>query len=122
MDAAERQAIVDELGAAFGCAEDVSPAPDQDLHVLLPELPVLHPWQPSPTRALLRSTNWPAQRPDFWIDLELVNNEGQPPASNSEVYVLGETWRGFSFQFPWSGQESATRAVQKWLNRFSRAQ
>jgi hypothetical protein len=35
------------------------------------------------------------------------------------VYLLGEPWRAFSFQFPWSGNDPVL-AVQKWLTRFDR--
>src|SRR5690242_809639 len=93
--------IVDELAASFGAAEDVTPEPGQPLHVLLPSVPILYPWTPQRARALLRFTAWPEERPEFWIDLRVVNANGQPPRSSSEQYMLGEGWRQFSFQVPW---------------------
>jgi hypothetical protein len=123
MDAESRQAIVAELGAAFGGAQDVSPSPDQPLHVLLRAVRLLPPWQPSPARALAKFEGWPQSRPLFWIDRAVVNVQGQPPQSNSEQLVLGESWRQFSFNFPWpSDPPTATHAIQLWLNRFALAQ
>jgi hypothetical protein len=114
-----RQAVVEELAGAFGDARDVSPAPDQPLHVLLPALVIPKPWCPSLTRGLVRFAGWPEARPDFWIDLQVVNADGEPPRSNSEELVLGETWRRFSFGFPWPTEPTtAVRAVQLWLTRF----
>lgn len=120
MDAEERKKITDELGAAFGGAEDVTPAEDQPLHVLLPRLRLQPPWK-SPCRALLRFRNWPNERPDFWVDMDVVNGSGEPPRSPREDCVLGESWRGFSFNVPWDGSESPTLALQKWLVRFREA-
>jgi len=124
MDDAARKAIVDELGASFGEAIDKTPADGQAAHVLLPALALLPPWT-SPARALVRFTgDWPVQRPDFFIDVKVVDKEGTPPRNNggspsTETLVLGEAWRQFSFQFPWpQNPKTATRAVQLWLNRF----
>jgi len=125
MDDVTRKAIVDELGASFGEAVDKTPADGQPAHVLLPVLALLPPWTPSPARALVRfTTDWPNQRPDFVIDLKVADKAGMPPRNNggnpsTETLVLGETWRQFSFQFPWPQHpRTATRAVQLWLNRF----
>lgn len=73
MDSETRKVIVAELAAAFGEAEDVTPAEDQPLHVLLPSLPILAPWQPTRARGLARFAGWPDQRPDFWIDIKVHN-------------------------------------------------
>lgn len=121
MDVSARRSIVAELAATVGGARDLSPTPEQPLHVLLPKLALPPPWRPSPAKALLRFASWPATRPEFYIDPEVVNADGVPPYSNFEQLILGETWRGFSFQFPWSGGMSATKAVQLWLGRFQRA-
>jgi hypothetical protein len=125
MDAAARQAIVDELAASFGLAVDKTPADDQPAHILLPELELLPPWKPSPARALLRfGANWPSERPEFFIDLAVTDTTGTPPRNNGgspsvQVLVLGETWRQFSFSFDWpQNPATATRLVQLWLNRF----
>jgi hypothetical protein len=121
MDQSQREAIVLELSESFGAAVDVTPAPEQPLHVLMPEVPLLSPW-PSPSRALIRFVNWPATRPDFWIDMKSVNGAGEPPRSSSEQLVMGESWRQFSYSFAWpQGPATATRAVQLWLNRFREA-
>lgn len=117
MDPETRVKIVVELGGAFGGAEDVTADQNQPLHVLLTNLTLLHPWT-SPTRGLVRFTNWPTQKPDFWVDLNVVNTLGNPPRNPRIDLVLGGSWRGFSFDFPWTGTETATLAVQKWLIRF----
>lgn len=120
MDCDERADTVRELQEAFNRADDVSPDPDQPLHVLLSDLALLPGWEPSPARALLRFTDWPGTRPDFWIDIAVLNRESAPPRSSSEQYVLGEPWRQFSFSFPWPIEPcTATHAVQMWLNRFT---
>jgi hypothetical protein len=113
----ERERIVAERAASFGAAEEVATDSGQPLHVLLPNLVLQHPWT-SPTRGLVRFTNWPAQKPDFWVDVEVVNAQGNPPRNPRMELVLGGSWRGFSFDFPWTGTETATLAVQKWLVRF----
>lgn len=117
MDADERTRIVDELGAAFGGAEDVSPDETQPLHVLLPNLRLQPPWT-TPTRGLLRFDNWPGARPSFWIDDAVVNDNNEPPRSSSTELVLGHPWRTFSFSVPWNGTETSVVALQKWLVRF----
>jgi hypothetical protein len=121
MDQSQREEIVLELAESFGAAVDVTPAADQPLHVLLPRVPLLPPW-PSPSRALIRFVNWPAARPDFWIDMKTATVAGEPPRSSSEQLVIGESWRQFSYSFGWpQGSATATRAVQLWLNRFREA-
>lgn len=122
MHAEQRQAIVANLAAAFGAAEDVTPAPDQPLHVLLPRVKLLPPWRPSPSAALLRFEAWPGARPEFWIDIAVVNGAGQPPRSSGPQTVLGRAWRQFSYSFPWppAPGEPCTpaRAAEMWLTRF----
>lgn len=121
MDASEREQIVSELAAAFGEAIDVTPGPDQPLHVLLPRVPLSPPW-PSQARALVRFMNWPAARPGFWIDVEVVTSQGAPPRSSSEQLVVGGSWRQFSYAFAWpQNPTTPTRAVLLWLNRFREA-
>jgi hypothetical protein len=122
MDAAERAEIVNELGNAFGSARDVTPAPGQPLHVLLEELKLASSWSPQPARALVVFNNWPTARPEFYIDPEVANGAGQSPKSNSTHYVLGESWMGYSWSFPWMEGTTATRAVEKWLARFTQAE
>jgi hypothetical protein len=117
MDASERTDIVSRLAAAFGDARDVTPAEDQPLHVLLPQLELPDPWKPSPTRGLAVWRNWPAERPDFAVDEGIVGENGEPPRSNSTVYLLGETWRSYSFIFHWRG-DNPVHAIQMWMNRF----
>lgn len=117
MDAGDRQILVERLTVAFGKAVDVTPGGDQPLHVLLPAVDLPEPWKPSPTRALTVWENWPGSRPRFVVDESVVGENGEPPRSNSPVYLLGETWRGFSFNFVWSGDDPV-RAVQLWLTRF----
>lgn len=117
MDAAERNEIVAKLDRAFGGAEDVSPSPTHDLHVLLTALELPPPWSPSPTRALAIFTGWPDQRPQFLIDHEVVGEGGEPPRSNGSAYHLDEPWRSFS----WTERPShgdPVRAIQLWINRF----
>ena len=117
MDAAQRREIVGELGAAFGGAEDVTPTEGQELHVLLTALEMPAPWQPSEARALTIWRNWPIDRPEFYIDHDVVDDQGQPPRSHSDAYLLGESWRAFSFGFPWKGDDPVL-VVQLWLTRF----
>jgi hypothetical protein len=105
------------LALAFGGAEDVTPAPDQPRHILLPELEIPSPWAPSLTRAMTVWRNWPGERPEFFIDTAVVGETNQPPRSNTSSYVLGEPWRSFSFTFPWAGDDPVL-AVQLWLTRF----
>jgi hypothetical protein len=127
MDSSVRTAIVNELEAAFGEAVDKTPAEGQPAHVLLPRLRLLPGWKPNPARAVVRFTpSWPAERPEFFIDLAVTDLAGIPPRNSGgnpsqQVLVLGETWRQFSFNFSWpSANEfrTPTRAVQLWLTRF----
>lgn len=121
MDAAEREQIISELATAFGEAVDVTPSPDQPLHVLLPSVPLSPPW-PSSARALVRFMNWPQTRPDFWIDVEVMTVQGSPPQSSSEQLVVGGSWRQFSYAFVWpQNPATPTRVVLLWLNRFREA-
>lgn len=76
MERPERERIVDELAHAFGAAVDVTPAPGQQLHVLLPALELPAPWRPSPARALTTWADWPRQRPLFFIDQAVVGESG----------------------------------------------
>lgn len=122
MDAETRKAIVAELADAFGDAKDATPEDGQPLHVLLPTLGIPSPWKPNPARGIVKFENWPEQKPLFWIDMAVVNGEGQPPRSNNPQLVLGETWRQFSFNLPWPiDPPTATHAVLKWLTRFREA-
>jgi hypothetical protein len=117
MEQPERERVVSELARAFGAATDVTPAPGQPLHVLLPALDLPSPWRPSPARALTIWADWPAQRPQFFIDQAVVGESGSRPRSHSLVYQLGEPWTQFSFSFAWAGRDPV-RAVQCWMNRF----
>jgi hypothetical protein len=117
MEAGERSDIVSRLSAAFGGAQDVTPAEDQPLHVLLPQLELPDPWQPSPTRGLAIFRGWPSERPEFVVDERVIGENREPPRSNSSVYLLGESWRGYSFTFSWKGDDPV-RAIQMWMNRF----
>jgi hypothetical protein len=125
VDAATRRALVEELREAFGDAQDVTPADGQPAHVLVPALELGPPWRPSPARALVRFTSgWPNERPEFFIDTSVVDAAGTPPRNNGGnpaaiVLVLGANWRQFSFNFTWPrNPQTATHAVQLWLNRF----
>lgn len=120
MDELTRKAIVSALRDAFGAAMDVTPGEGQPLLVLLPALVIPPPWEPCPMRALTRWPNWPQVRPEFFIGEDVANAERQPPRSSTPTLLLGETWRSFSFQFPWSGSDPA-RAIQLWLTRFQEA-
>ena len=106
------------LADAFGGARDLTPAPDQPPHILLPTLELPAPWTPSPTRALTIWAGWPAQRPEFLIDPALVSDTDEPPRSNSMVLRLGQEWREFSFSFTWHGDDPV-RVVKLWLHRFT---
>jgi hypothetical protein len=117
MEPAERERVVSELARAFGAAADVTPAPGQPLHVLLPALDMPEPWRPSPARALTIWADWPVQRPQVFIDEAVVGESGGRPRSHSLVYQLGEPWTQFSFAFAWTGRDPA-RAVQHWMTRF----
>jgi hypothetical protein len=118
MTASDRVQLTGALAAAFGAAVDVTPADGQPAHILLPSLELPKPWTPSATRALTVWQDWPASRPQFVIDEKVLGEGGQPPRSNHAVYLLGESWRGFSFSFVWCGDDPA-RAVQLWLTRFT---
>jgi hypothetical protein len=117
MDALERESIVEQLSRALGDAHDVTPADGQPLHVLFATLELPEPWRPSPTRALTVWQGWPVERPQFVVDESVVGEGGEPPRSNNLVYLLGESWRQFSFSFPWS-RDDPVRAVQLWMSRF----
>jgi len=117
VDDDQREAIVRRLAAAFGSARDVTPAPGQPLHVLLPQIVLPGPWTPSPSRALTIWSEWPQGRPAFYIDGAVTGETDAPPRNPNPTYLLGETWNGFSFSFAWSGDDPV-RAVQTWLTRF----
>jgi hypothetical protein len=117
MDESGRSVIVARLADAFGQARDVTPAPGQPLHVVLPEIVLPEPWTPTRTRALTVWAEWPQSRPAFYIDAAVTGETGQPPRNPNGAYLLGETWNGFSFSFAWSG-EDPVRAVRIWLTRF----
>ena len=118
MDAAARKRIVAQLARAFGAASDVTPAPGQDLHVLLGKVDLPEPWSPSPTRPLTIWRSWPTTRPEFYVPQDVVDGSGSPPRNPSPAYHLGESWNTFSFSFAWAGDDPV-RAVQLWLTRFS---
>jgi len=118
VDAADREVLRQRLTNAFGEAIDVTPEGEQTAHILLPAVQLPDPWTPTPTRALTLWENWPGTRPLFFVDENVVGEGGAPPRSNNTRYLLGETWRGYSFNFNWSGDDPA-RAVQLWLGRFT---
>jgi hypothetical protein len=109
--------LIARLERAFGSATDVTPAEGGVLHVLLSKLHLPDPWTPTTTRAITIWENWPIERPRFLVDPEVTGDGGEPPRSNDLVYVAGESWRQFSFQFPWKGNDPVL-AVQNWLERF----
>lgn len=117
MDATQRETIVAQLATAFGSAQDITPADGQPLHVLLPTLELPAPWAPSTTRALTVWEGWPNERPRFVVDDHVVGNGGEPPRSSEPVYLIGQTWRQFSFSFDWKGDDPV-HAIQRWLTRF----
>lgn len=108
---------MERLALAFGNAKHVTPAEAQPLHVLLPAVDLPEPWKPVTTRAMTIWADWPSVRPQFLIDESVVGEGGAPPRSNHSVYAAGESWRGFSFEFAWSGDDPV-RAVQLWMARF----
>jgi hypothetical protein len=119
LNAEERKPIVAALREAFGKVTDVTPDDDQPLHVLFETLTLPKPWT-SPARAVARFTNWPRERPEFFIDTAIVNQAGEPPRSNSTQSVLGASWRQFSFSFAWSEERAdPVRAIQLWITRFA---
>jgi hypothetical protein len=117
MEDGQRDVILGRLAAAFGDAQDATPAIGQALHVVLPSLDLPAPWAPSPARALTVWEGWPASRPLFYIDALVVGETGLPPRNPNATFVLGETWNSFSFSFPWGGDDPV-RAVRTWLTRF----
>jgi hypothetical protein len=118
MDAVEREGLVEQLALAFGAALDVTPADGQPPHILLPTLELPEPWTPSPTRALTIWENWPTHRPQFVIEEDVVGEGGEPPRSHHSIYAVGRSWRAFSFNFAWSGDDPV-RVIQMWLARFT---
>jgi hypothetical protein len=110
--------LVRELADAFGGALDVTPEGEGRLHVLLPAVQLPEPWSPTPTRAMTIWENWAEARPLFYVDELVVGENGEPPRSHHAAYILGESWRGFSFNFAWSGDDPV-RVVQRWLGRFT---
>jgi hypothetical protein len=118
MSPTTQMTIVDRLAEAFGETVDLTPAGSELPHILLPKVELPDPWAPSRTRALTIWNAWPAQRPEFVIDVAVVGENGQPPRSSNEVLRLGTSWRQFSFAFVWSGDDPA-RAVRLWLGRFT---
>jgi hypothetical protein len=117
MDARARAEIVSALATAFRDAQDVTPSPEQPLHVVLTRLELPEPWKPSPTRALTIWRDWPSERPEFAIEEDVVGETDEPALKSSTVLHLGETWRAPSFTFPWKGSDPVI-AVQLWLGRF----
>ena len=121
MSPEERALVVAALTDAFGSVTDVSPDDDQPLHILFGGLTLPKPWT-SPARAIARFGNWPQERPEFLVDVAVVNSAGEPPRSNSVQTVLGSGWRQFSFSFPWSSDGAdPVRAIMLWLTRFREA-
>jgi hypothetical protein len=118
MEPGEHAELVRCLSVAFGGADDVTPAGVTVPHIVLSRLELPDPWKPSPTRALTIWENWPATQPQFYIDEKVVGEGGQPPRNPSSHYLLGQTWRGFSFGFAWAGHDPVL-AVQRWLSRFT---
>jgi hypothetical protein len=118
VNADQRAGVVSRLAVAFGAATDATPADGQAPHILLPTIQLPEPWHPSSVSALTVWENWPGVRPQFVIDEAVVGEGGSPPRSHYAVYLLGRTWRGFSFNFVWSGDDPV-RAIQLWLHRFS---
>lgn len=118
MDQGDRETLVRALAEAFGGAVDVTPGDGAAPHILLPSIELPEPWAPSPTRALTVFEDWPRTRPLFFVDEQVIGDNGEPPRSHHSKYLLGESWRGFSFNFPWSGDDPV-RAVQLWLTRFT---
>ena len=108
---------MERLALAFGDARDVTPVDGQPAHILLPKISLPAPWKPSRARALTIWGKWPHERPQFLVDEKVVGERGEPPRSHHPVYAVGETWRGFSFTFPWVGADPV-RAVQLWMERF----
>jgi hypothetical protein len=118
MNEGDRELLRSRLAVAFGEAVDVTPADGPPAHILLPSIELPEPWTPSPTRALTVWEDWPASRPQFVIDESVVGETGEPPRSHHGAYLLGQSWRGYSFNFTWSGDDPV-RAVQLWLARFT---
>jgi hypothetical protein len=117
MNATDAAHILPLLSAAFGRVEDVTPGSGQPLHVRFEQIELPEPWTPSPTRALTVWRNWPAERPQFVLDPGVQGEQGETPRSSEPVYLLGESWRTFSFSFNWSGQDPV-RVIQLWMTRF----
>lgn len=118
MEQGDRERLVRALAEAFGEAVDVTPGDGAVPHVLLPSIELPEPWTPSPTRALTVFEDWPTTRPLFFVDEGVTGEYGEPPRNPHSKYLLGESWRGFSFSFPWTGDDPV-RAVQLWLTRFT---
>jgi hypothetical protein len=115
----DREELTSRLAEAFEKAVDVTPVPEgTPPHILLPTVALPPPWQPSPTRVLTVWADWPTTRPALYVDEQVVGEGGEPPRSNSANYLLGQTWRGFSYTFSWVGDDPV-RAVQLWLGRFT---
>jgi hypothetical protein len=114
-----RQEIVTKLGAAFGGACDVTLADNQPPHVLLAALELPSGWTPNPTRALTIWDGWPGARPTFYVEPTIQGPNGRVPQNPSDAFLLGETWRTFSFSFAWNGDD-AVRAIQLWLTIFDK--
>lgn len=117
MSAEDREAIVEKLARAFGRVEDVTPAESAPLNILFHKLELPDPWRPSSTRALAIFANWPSERPLFFVAEDVAGEGGEPPQSNHTAFYVGESWRGFSFSFTWSGDDPV-RAIQLWMSRF----
>jgi hypothetical protein len=118
MDPEARRILVESLTEAFDQALDMTPTATEPAHIVLPKVALPPPWSPRTTRALTIWENWPTSRPLFFIDERVVGETGAPPRSNHSRYALGESWRGFSYTFPWSGDDPV-RVVQLWLGRFT---
>jgi hypothetical protein len=119
MTAGERETIVARLIEAFGDVTDLTPDAEQPLHARFEALWLPEPWTPSPAKAMSVWKGWPGERPEFAVEIGVVGEGGQPPRSDSDVYILGGHWRAYSFSFQWAGDDPVL-AIQLWLNRFLR--
>jgi hypothetical protein len=115
-EATERERVLTALRASFGEAEEIGGG--EPFRVRLSRLLLPDPWRPQETGAMLVFEGWPQNRPLLYVEEAVVGETGQPPRSNHAVLFDGETWRGFSFAFPWAGNDPV-RAVQLWLSRFT---
>jgi len=107
MEAGERGAIVSQLSAAFGGAQDVTPAQDQPLPRPAPAAGTAGPWTHRRPVGSRCGVTGPASdrssRSTSELSARVANLREHNPS------ICWAKLRGFSFSFPWTGDDPLAR-------------